>query len=46
MSKKKMNKQTVPDASGQTEHDEELVERCKYVYDLVNGWIENTDNKI
>ena len=29
-----------------TEDDEGFIERSKYVYELVNGWIANADNKV
>lgn len=28
------------------EGTDDVIERCKYVYDQVNGWIENADNKV
>lgn len=54
MSKRKPQKQSIPQtvdviepASTQRSIDEDRgIERNKYVYDLVNRWIENADNKV
>lgn len=54
MSKNKNTKTTNPRCSSssssknnkETEGVDKCLERSKYVYDLVNGWIENADNKV
>ena len=53
MSNNKNTKTTNPRCSSgssknnkETERVDKGLERSKYVYDLVNGWIENADNKV
>ena len=48
MGRSNNQKPNKPAAASQAEikNEESSVERSKYVYELVNGWIENADNKV